>query len=159
MTTSNIQITQETRKLGLSNPLKDRLKKNAAVFLRSLHLSDRHLSIHFCSPETGRRLNLDYRGIDAPTDLLSWSYDEPTEGEILDAALWGELVFCQPLIEERAAHSGWSLEAELTRLLAHGILHLNGYDHETEEEEAVMLSLEKTLLAAVGLPDPYEEGY
>jgi probable rRNA maturation factor len=158
MKTSNIQITQETHGLGLTKPLADRFIKNAAVFLEALNQADRQLSIYFCSRETSRRLNFDYRGIDAPTDVLSWCYDEETETEIPEATLWGELVFCRPVIEEHAILTGWSLEAELLRLLAHGILHLHGHDHSTAEEEAAMLSLETALLAKIGLQNPYGEG-
>jgi len=95
-------------------------------------------------------LNSDYRGVDAPTDVLSFasqenSSDGPDDTLILPPELMaemnaylGDLIIAYPYTERQAAKYGNSIEAELRLLAVHGTLHLLGYDHSTPEEEQVM---------------------
>lgn len=83
-------------------------------------------------------LNKIYRGKDRPTDVLSFSLDDPKN--------LGQLVISVQRAEEQAEEIGQSLREELRFLFAHGLLHLCGYDHEIPEEEAVMLKKTYTLL-------------
>ena len=87
-----------------------------------------------------------------PTDILSWSYFE----EDPDAELIGELMVSLDRIRTQAAENGWDIRTELVRLLAHGCVHLAGWNHERSEEEAQeMLKLEIQLLHRAGFEKLY----
>ena len=101
-------------------------------------------------PES-RALNRDYRGIDRPTNVLSFSYDPPPGSD----ALIGDLVICAPVVAREAAEQGKLPAAHWAHMVVHGTLHLLGYDHQNEDEAREMESLETKILAELGFPDPY----
>ncbi len=92
-----------------------------------------------------QRLNRDYRGIDRPTDVLSFAYHESgaLPGTLQDAGHLGDLVISVETAARDAAELGLSFERELEHLVIHGTLHLAGYDHETDNGE--MSRLERRL--------------
>jgi probable rRNA maturation factor len=116
------------------------------------------LSIILTTDEEVRRLNREYRGIDAPTDVLSFPMGaETTEGG-QDAFLapegvrmLGDVVISYPQAVRQAVEYGHSLQREVGFLTVHGILHLLGLDHETPEEERVMFAKQEEVLASLGL--------
>lgn len=98
-------------------------------------------------------LNRQYRGVDAPTDVLAFAESEPTDPFVTapEAEHYlGEVFVSLPRAEEQAEEAGHSVEEELALLVVHGILHLLGYDHETEEEEAEMWALQDRALEGMG---------
>ena len=101
------------------------------------------LSIAVTDDETVRELNRRYRGVDAPTDVLSFSLQDDSDG---DESLLGELVIALPTAQRQAVEQGHSLEEELAHLLVHGLLHLLGYDHERPAEARRMRAREEALL-------------
>lgn len=110
------------------------------------------LSVTVTDDETVRALNRKYAGKDAVTDVLSFSQ---REGEELVAPPGGvpplgEVVIAYPLALRQAGERGHSVQAEVTRLLVHGILHLLGYDHAEPEEERHMRAREEELAEAMG---------
>jgi probable rRNA maturation factor len=98
-----------------------------------------------------RDLNARFRGKDAPTNVLSFPAGENPHGHLGDVAL--ALGVCAA--EARA--QGKPLADHLRHLVAHGVLHLVGYDHEAEAEAESMEALEREILAGLGVPDPYAE--
>jgi probable rRNA maturation factor len=108
------------------------------------------ISIMFCGDETITELNRDYRGIDAPTDVLSFTLGEPYTDE--DGAEFfnaGDIVISLPALERNAADFAVDRGDELKRLLVHGVLHLAGYDHEhtlAENPDEPMLKLQEEIL-------------
>ncbi len=84
----------------------------------------------FCSEATIQRLNRDSRGKDAVTDVLSYPFG--------DEDYLGEIYICTNRAEEQAGEYNFSLEEECSRLFVHGLFHLLGYDHLTDEERATM---------------------
>ncbi len=104
-----------------------------------------------------RQLNLEYRGIDAPTDVLSFALQESREaGKIpfTDASgtlLLGDIVISCEQAAAQAAEYGHSFEREMGFLTAHGILHLLGYDHQTDAEAKEMRALEEEILVSLKL--------
>lgn len=100
------------------------------------------LSIAFVSQLTIRRLNHDYRGKDQVTDILSF------EGVGGKKSL-GELILAWPYVAKQAKQKKVSLEQELALLLIHGVLHLKGYDHETDLDAQLMLPLQNKILASI----------
>ncbi|MBB6285017.1 rRNA maturation RNase YbeY [Geobacillus subterraneus] len=114
------------------------------------------VSVSFVDNERIRAMNRDYRGKDAPTDVLSFALEEEGEGEIdiigADVPpVLGDIVISVPKAKEQAAEYGHSFMRELGFLAVHGFLHLLGYDHETEEEERVMFAKQEEILARFGL--------
>lgn len=105
-----------------------------------------------------RRLNAAYRGKDAPTNVLSFPASEPPPGIASDAprALGDVVIALETLLDEAAAGSIPPAH-HFQHLLLHGVLHLMGYDHETDDEAEHMEALESALLARLGIPDPYAE--
>ena len=103
------------------------------------------------------RLNRDFRGLDAPTDVLSFDYGDGAEDDSIGAAecVKGEIYISVDRAREQAAALQITTLDEVARLLVHGLLHLAGYDHETEEELRWMESetdvmLRETQAAAAG---------
>jgi probable rRNA maturation factor len=97
-------------------------------------------------------LNLTYRAKDKPTNVLSF----PAEpNDYLDYQNLGDLVICAPVVAEEAEQQGKSLNAHWAHMVVHGMLHLQGYDHESDEQAQQMEALEIEILAALGQTNPY----
>lgn len=94
-------------------------------------------------------LNLDYLGVDAPTDVLSFPAGE-VDPETEELYL-GDIAISMPRAAQQAQTGGHPVEAEAQLLVVHGTLHLLGYDHSTEEEKAVMWSEQARVLEKLGL--------
>lgn len=96
---------------------------------------DGEVSVVFVDDQEIQKLNRDYRGIDRPTDVLSFALNE---GELPDPHpdIWGDIVISVETAARQAQEAGLSFDGEITRLLIHGALHLVGYDHERSEREA-----------------------
>lgn len=94
-------------------------------------------------------LNLDYLGVDAPTDVLSFpaSETDPETG----ASYLGDIILSIPRATAQAEAAGHPVEAEAQLLVVHGTLHLLGYDHSTDEEKAVMWAEQAKVLERLGL--------
>jgi probable rRNA maturation factor len=99
--------------------------------------------------ETLQDLNLRFRRKDAPTNVLSFPAPENPENHLGDVAL------AYGVCAREAAEQGKSLSAHLQHLVAHGVLHLVGFDHETDQDAAVMEARERDILRALGIDDPY----
>jgi probable rRNA maturation factor len=97
-----------------------------------------------------RALNLRFRGQDKPTNVLS--FPAPTNIE----RFLGDVALAFETCAQEAARQGKPLAQHLQHLTAHGVLHLLGYDHMTDAEACEMEGLERTILAGLGIPDPYQ---
>jgi len=107
------------------------------------------VTVRFVGPAEGRTLNRDYRGKDYATNVLSFPYES-------GARISGDLVLCLPVVEREAGEQGKSPEAHYAHMVVHGMLHLQGYDHETTSDDAQrMEAVEREVLDALGYPDPY----
>lgn len=96
--------------------------------------------------------NQQYRGVEGPTDVLSFAAQEPTPGFITApemAAYLGDIVIALPFTRRQAAALNRTLIAELRLLAVHGVLHLLGYDHAEPEEEAIMWAKQDAILAGL----------
>ncbi len=114
------------------------VKRWSTCFLDALGL-DAELSVLLTDDATIHALNREHRGKDAPTDVLAFSLLEgeaPPSGE--GAHPLGDVVLSLDTAARQARRRRRTLEAECMMLLAHGLLHLVGYDHETDEEERAM---------------------
>lgn len=100
-------------------------------------------------------LNRQYRGIDRPTDVLSFALNESEEPEIdggLDVNVLGDLIISVERAEEQAADYGHSVRREMAFLTVHGMLHLLGYDHMEDEERAEMEAEQRFVMDKLGIP-------
>ncbi len=108
------------------------------------------VTVRFVDAVEGRRLNHDYRGRDRATNVLSFPYDDS------GARVCGDLVLCRPVVEDEARAQGKPAPAHYAHLVVHGMLHLQGYDHETSRDDAErMEAMERLILDRLGYPDPY----
>ena len=101
-----------------------------------------------------RELNRQWRGIDKPTNVLSFPQIAPF-GPV--SGLVGDIILARETLEREAAEMGVSFDDHFTHLLVHGFLHLLGYDHIQDDEALVMEGLETKILATLGVADPYAE--
>jgi probable rRNA maturation factor len=124
-------------------------EKNAKAYilnvLRFLGKDKWDLSVLFCGNNCIRQLNLRYRGKDEATDVLSFALGETKRGRYLP----GDIVISLETMNENAGYFKVHPDEELRRLLIHGILHLNGMDHQTNKAEETMLQLQEKILAAL----------
>ncbi len=107
------------------------------------------IAVRIVGEDEGRALNLQYRGKDYATNVLTFEYAH-------DAWVEADLVLCGPVVEREAREQGKPLEAHYAHLLVHGTLHAQGYDHEAKERDALeMEALEILLLGSLGFKNPY----
>ncbi|GAB1395094.1 hypothetical protein MASR1M60_32580 [Rhodocyclaceae bacterium] len=110
--------------------------------------TDVQVAIRFVAAREGRRLNHDFRGKDYATNVLSFVYE--TDPVI------GDLVVCLPVVKREAKEQKKPLKAHLAHMIVHGMLHLQGYDHETGQHDAeIMEQREREILARFRIADPY----
>jgi len=91
-------------------------------------------------------LNEQYRGIEGPTDVLSFGCDDPCAAVADEPITLGDVIIAPEIAATQADELGTTIESELNLLLVHGILHLLGYDHDSDEDAAVMQERERALL-------------
>ena len=111
--------------------------------------SPAEIAVRIVGQAEGRALNKQYRGKDYATNVLTFDY---TQEPVVSA----DLVLCAPVVEREAREQGKTLVEHYAHLLVHGTLHAQGYDHETNERDALeMEALEVLLMGALGFPNPY----
>lgn len=113
------------------------------------------LSIALADDATVRQLNAQWRGLDKPTNVLSFPAAEPDE--LSDAPHVGDIVLAFETVAREAREDGKTLADHTTHLIVHGVLHLVGLDHETDAEAEAMEALEIAALADLGVADPYAD--
>ena len=113
------------------------------------------VSLVFADDARIRGLNRQYRGKDRPTNVLSFPAASLGSGRL--GPPLGDIVLARETIAAEATAEGLDFADHLTHLIIHGFLHLVGYDHETDDEAAVMEQLETAILGRLGIADPYTE--
>ena len=125
-------------------PSAKQLQKWAKTALRV----DTEVTIRIVDEVEGRALNLAYRNKDYATNVLTFALAE-------EPVLMGDIVICAPIVAKEAAEQNKELTAHFAHLTVHGILHLHGYDHETEPQADLMEAIEIQTLAKLGYANPY----
>jgi probable rRNA maturation factor len=133
---------------GVANdslPSRQRMRSWAKAAL----LTDAEVTLRLVGAREGRALNRDFRGKDYATNVLTFAYPdiEPLSGDI---------VLCAPVIAKEARAQRKPIEAHYAHLVVHGMLHLQGYDHENDHDARVMETLEAEIVAKLGYANPYE---
>jgi probable rRNA maturation factor len=111
------------------------------------------LAVRFVDAEEGRMLNREYRGKDYATNVLTFAYSEDENSEVTQA----DIILCTDVLQREAKERDIPLETHAAHLVVHGVLHAQGYDHETDREAEEMEGLETDILTGLGFPDPYAE--
>ncbi|MBF0777305.1 rRNA maturation RNase YbeY [Streptococcus cuniculi] len=160
-----IEMVDETKQVPeeMQTQIRDLLEFAA----QKIGKEQKEMVVTFVDNARVHEVNLKYRGIDRPTDVVSLEYKPETqiifdEDDLLDNpelskmledfdAYIGELYISIDKAHEQAKEYGHSFEREMGFLAVHGFLHINGYDHYTPEEEAEMFGLQEEILTAYGL--------
>lgn len=174
-----LEFINEQQDYEISGALLDKLSELLRLAGKLESVESGEVALSFVDEDTIHQLNKEYRGIDRPTDVLSFAMTEAGEDELpvfyedmeeveielagleeedldedevnLLAEPLGDIVISVPRALAQAEEYGHSPERELCFLFVHGFLHLIGYDHETEEEEAVMFARQEEILAKAGI--------
>ena len=110
---------------------------------------DVSLTLRVVDVAEGRELNKAYRGKDYATNVLTFVLD--------DEPLYGDIIVCAPVVEREAREQRKELLAHYAHMTIHALLHLQGYDHENDDDAAEMEALETKLMLKLRYPDPYLE--
>ena len=110
------------------------------------------MTVRIVDEAESHALNLNYRGKDRPTNVLSFPFECPDEVEL---PLLGDLVICRQVVEREAQEQDKPLMAHWAHMVVHGSLHLLGYDHIKDDEAEEMESLETQIMIGLGFVDPY----
>lgn len=132
----------------------DLIKQTVKHSLEYEHFTlNTEISITIVSLEDIHQINLQHRGIDRPTDVLSFPLIDFNKEEIdEDSKIFlGDIVICYEKVLSQSQDYGHSVERELAFLTAHSMLHLMGYDHMVQEEEKIMFKKQEDILSSMGL--------
>jgi probable rRNA maturation factor len=139
-----LSLSVQYASTGADLPTRSQVRR----WVRAALDGDAVVTVRFVDAVEGRSLNAEYRGKDYATNVLTFVYDE-------GKTRVGDVVLCAPVIRKEAAAQGKTLAAHYAHLVIHGMLHLQGHDHERAADAAAMEARERTLLARFRLPDPY----
>ncbi len=129
-------------------PPRPRIRRWVAAALSG----DALVTVRFVDEDEGRTLNRDFRGKDYATNVLTFVYSDADASPVE-----GDIVMCAPVVMAEALAQGKPLRDHYAHLLVHGVLHLQGYDHEEDAPAAMMESLERVILGRMRIPDPYAD--
>lgn len=160
-----IEMVDETGQV--SQEMQEKITDLLQFAAEKIGKQNKEMAVTFVDNARVHEVNLEYRGIDRPTDVVSLEYepeqeivfdeedllDNPELAEMMEDfdAYIGELYISIDKAREQAEDYGHSFDREMGFLAVHGFLHINGYDHYTPEEEAEMFGLQEEILTAYGL--------
>ncbi|HKU70440.1 MAG TPA: rRNA maturation RNase YbeY [Burkholderiales bacterium] len=138
-----LSVQYGVRKRGLPSPAQFRRWARAALERSAL------VTVRIIGNSEARALNRDFRGRNYPTNVLTFVMREKPRLE-------GDLALCAPVIAREARAQKKSTAAHYAHLVVHGVLHLQGYDHQNENEARAMEHRETRIVTRLGFPDPYQ---
>lgn len=143
---AKLKLTTQYAIYPVSVPTRPQFRR----WVKASLMQDAEIVLRIVDKIEGRRLNRDFRGRDYATNVLTFVYDDVRP-------LSGDIVLCAPVIEIEASQQHKTLTAHYAHLTVHGVLHLQGYDHENDSSAAVMEQLETEIVMRLGHDDPYRE--
>ena len=124
-------------------------RHSVSRWIRHALAVDGEITVRIVGADEGRRLNLEFRGKDYATNVLTFDYAQ-------EPVVSADLVLCAPVVAREAEEQGKPLAEHYAHLLVHGALHAQGWDHETGEADAEeMEAYETEILAELGIANPY----
>ena len=131
---------------------------DAAAEIADADVGEAELAVMLTDDAGIRTLNNNWRGIDKPTNVLSFPALQPTAGAPADAPrMLGDIAIAYETTRKEADDEEKPFDHHLSHLAVHGFLHLIGYDHEKDDDAEAMEGLEREILAQLGIPDPYAD--
>lgn len=143
--THKLSLSVQYASLSTVLPTRQQFRRWVKVALQQ----DLQCTLRVVDEAEGLNLNRDFRDKNYATNVLTFVYDD-TE------PLSGDIVICAPVVEREAAEQGKQSLAHYAHMTLHSVLHLQGYDHETDGEAGEMEALETALMLKLGYPAPYE---
>lgn len=153
MLVTQLKLSLQIASQAATLPTRAQIKEWAQAALANT-VKQAEITFRIVDAEEGQKLNLAYRGKDYATNVLTFTYDDEMPC-IPGMPLLGDIVLCAPVVEREATEQDKPLLAHYCHLVVHGILHLQGYDHMTEEEAKPMEALETQTVISLGYDDPY----
>lgn len=153
-----VDIAVEAEAWGAEEAWRPLAERVAAAVARRDELivpEEAELSLVLTDDARIRELNRDWRDKDKPTNVLSFPAADPDDDD--PGPLLGDVVIARETTVREAVEEGKTLEDHVAHLLVHGLLHLFGFDHETDEEAEEMEALEREILGDLGIADPYAD--
>ena len=150
----NVIITQAVQQINIPADIEETITLAMKTMGELYAVTDAEVSITFTDDEHIWELNKKYRGIDRPTDVLSFALNESEEPEIIGdfPNVLGDIVISLPRAEAQAEAYGHSVKREIVFLAVHGMLHLLGYDHMEEAERSEMEQEQRIVMEKLNLP-------
>lgn len=151
-----IEVDVQIEFEGLDLPSEGDFQTWAEAALKGI-VDEAEMSIVIVDNDESQALNSQYRGKDKPTNVLSFPFEIPEElaqFEEIGHPI-GDLIICAPVVAQEAIDQNKPLMHHWAHMVVHGCLHLMGYDHIKDDEAEVMESLERQILATLGINDPY----
>ncbi len=144
----SLYITYLDKGYNLPESLTRNLTRDIKAVINDYNLPGGEVGLIIVNDQYMKELNKQYRGKDAPTDVLSFSFLESKHEDIANEKEFaiGDIVISLDRAREQALEQGHSLEKEIILLTVHGLLHLLGYDHESKEDRELMQSREKVIM-------------
>lgn len=124
----------------------------AETALSGINEDSVELGVRIVDEDESAELNSRYRKKQGPTNVLSFSYEDPPGAS---SNILGDLVICAPIVQHEAREQNKSPDAHWAHMVVHGIMHLRGYDHEQDDDAEIMQNKETQLLKILGYPNPY----
>ena len=158
-----VTLENTQQDIAIPEEVTDLVTKAINIVAAREELSDNtEVDITIVTDEEIHQLNRDYRGVDRPTDVLSFALDEGDEEPEIIAGegehLLGDIIISAPTALAQAEEFGHGIKREITYLAVHGILHLLGYDHMVEEDKRVMREQEEAVLREMDLSEEFFGG-
>ncbi len=141
---ANVDLTVQYATRARNVPAEGDFRRWVLAALRD----DARITLRLVGAREAQALNRDYRGRDYATNVLTFVMDERPPYS-------GDLALCAPVVAREAREQGKDVMAHYAHLTVHGVLHLQGYEHEQETQAVKMETLEKRILKRLGFPDPY----
>jgi probable rRNA maturation factor len=153
----HIVIQQAAKKAVI--PEESLLRKWAESALRNQQLSAAEITLRIVNVAEMTELNTTYRHKIGPTNVLSFPFSMPEEVEIeTEVPILGDIVICAEVVNREATEQNKPAEAHWAHMVVHGVFHLLGYDHETDQDAEKMETLEIIVMHHLGFANPYETG-
>ena len=152
MTAHKLSLSVQYAVGGMNLPTRQQFRR----WIKAALQRDVQIVLRIVDEIEGRALNKKFRGKDYATNVLTFAYEDTGQQSDTTELLYGDIVICAPVVEQEAREQRKDVRAHYAHLALHATLHLQGYDHENEQDAATMEALETTLLAKLGYVDPYK---
>ena len=151
MTAHKLSLSVQYATGGMNLPTRQQFRR----WIKAALQRDVQIVLRIVDDIEGRTLNKKFRDKDYATNVLTFSYEDTDQQSDTAELLYGDIVICAPVVEQEAREQCKDLRAHYAHLAIHAALHLQGYDHENEQDAVTMETQETTLLTKLGYVDPY----